>query len=102
MSVSQEKITLLHGQVSHALENGIIPFWLERSIDHEYGGFLTNFDQDGRSLGTPEKYLNTQCRLIWWFSTLARHYPQKPEYRQEAAKGMNFLIRHFWDAQSGG
>jgi len=102
MSISQEKITLLHGQVSHALENGIIPFWLERSLDHEYGGFLTNFDQDGRSLGTPEKYLNTQCRLIWWFSTLARHYPQKPEYRQEAAKGMNFLIRHFWDAQSGG
>jgi mannobiose 2-epimerase len=102
MSISLEKITVLREQVSNALENGVIPFWLERSLDHEYGGFLTNFDQDGRAMDTPEKYLNTQCRLIWWFSTLARYYPQKPEFRQMATKGMDFLIRHFWDARYGG
>ncbi|RPH63318.1 MAG: N-acylglucosamine 2-epimerase [Chloroflexi bacterium] len=102
MSISPEKIQALSEQVHHALENGVIPFWLKRSLDQEYGGFLTNFDENGEHLGTPEKYLNTQCRLIWWFSRLARHYPQKPEYRQMAGKGMDFLLRHFWDAQYGG
>lgn len=102
MSISKEKIQAAHQQVSNALEDGVIPFWLERSLDKDFGGFLTNFDENGQHLGTPEKYLNTQCRLIWWFSTLSRHYPQKTEYRQMAQQGMDFLLRHFWDAQYGG
>ncbi len=102
MSIALEIIQTLQKQVNFALNNGVIPFWLERSIDKEDGGFLTNFDENGEHSGTPEKYLNTQCRLIWWFSTLARHYPQKGEYRQMAEHGMEFLLRQFWDAQYGG
>lgn len=102
MSITHQRIQVIHDQVLAVLENGLIPFWLERSLDQEYGGFLTNFDSNGRPLEMPEKYLNTQCRLIWWFSTLARHYPQKAEYRQIANSGIDFLLRHFWDSQYGG
>jgi len=102
MPIPLEKIHSISVQVNAALHNGVIPFWLDRSQDAGYGGYLTNFDADGRDTGTPEKYLNTQCRLIWWFSTLARHYPDKPEYRWMADQGIDFLLRNFWDARHGG
>ena len=85
-----------------SLEEGIIPFWLQRGWDQGFGGFLTNFDEHGRELPNPEKYLNTQARMIWWFSTLARHYPNRDEYKELAVKGVEFLIKYFWDMEYGG
>ena len=102
MSIANDRIQNIYQQVSHALEEGVIRFWLERSLDEEFGGFLTNFDKDGMHTGTSEKYLNTQCRLIWWFSILARSYPDRPEFRQKASQGMEFLLRNFWDSKYGG
>lgn len=57
---------------AETMRDNIINFWQERCEDKEYGGFLTNFDSEGKDLGTPEKYLNTQCRFIWTFSSLLR------------------------------
>jgi mannobiose 2-epimerase len=85
-----------------SLEEGIIPFWLQRGWDTVYGGFLTNFDEDGNELPTPEKYLNTQARMIWWFSTLTRHYPNREDFKDLATRGVDFLITHFWDKNAGG
>ena len=83
------------------LELGIIPFWAAHACDAECGGYLTRFDEAGRSLGTPEKYLNKQCRLLWWFSTLAICYRQ-PESLALARHGFEFITRHFWDIEHGG
>ncbi len=85
-----------------SLEEGIIPFWLQRGWDKDFGGFLTNFDENGHELPTPEKYLNTQARMIWWFSTLSRHYPDRDDYKDLATRGVDFLISHFWDTEYGG
>ena len=92
----------LHRSVVNRLNDGIIPFWAERARDRECGGYLTNFDDRGRSLGTPEKYLNTQCRLLWWFSTLKRHRPDAPSCGELARDGCEFMLKHFWDAEHGG
>lgn len=102
MTISQDRFIQAHQTIKRHLEEGIIPFWLTRSLDHQYGGFLTNFDERGEPLPTPEKYLNTQCRLIWWFSTLARRYPDRSEFKPLAVQGLDFLLTHFWDAQHGG
>lgn len=84
------------------LEGGIIPFWTANARDAEHGGYLTRFDGEGRSLGTPEKYLNKQCRLLWWFSTLARRHPANRDYAALAEHGFRFIRRHFWDERHGG
>ena len=89
----QEYFAVINGQ----LQNGVIPFWLERSWDNEYGGFLTNFDADGQLMPNTEKYLNTQARLVWWFSTLSRRYPERSEFIELARKGADFMIQYFWD-----
>lgn len=92
---------LLNGVRSH-LENGIIPFWMERALDKEFGGYMTNFNEKGESLEMPEKYLNTQARLLWWFSRLLRAYPERKEFRGMADAGADFIISRFWDAKHGG
>ena len=84
------------------LEEGIIPFWLKRAPDREFGGFLTNFNERGEALPMPEKYLNTQARLLWWFSRLYREYPGRSEFKEMAKDGADFIIKYFWDKANGG
>lgn len=96
------RIQTLANEVSEHLQRGIIPFWSARALDGDCGGYLTNFDEQGRSTGTPEKYLNTQCRLLWWFSTLQRHCPDAPASRELASAGFEFMLRHFSDPVNGG
>jgi len=38
------------------LETAILPFWLAHSIDDEYGGFFTCFDNSGDRLVSTDKY----------------------------------------------
>jgi mannobiose 2-epimerase len=98
----KERIEKLCAELKTNLEEGIIPFWLQRGWDKDFGGFLTNFDENGRALSTPEKYLNTQARMIWWFSTLSRQYPERDDFVNMAANGVDFIIHNFWDSDYGG
>ncbi|MFN8482991.1 MAG: AGE family epimerase/isomerase [Anaerolineae bacterium] len=102
MDTQTEKLSTLHAQVTQHLQQGLIPYWLARAWDAEYGGYLTNFDEHGQPLDTPEKYLNTQARLLWWFSTLYRRHPDLAQAGALAAKGFEFLLAHFWDTERGG
>jgi mannobiose 2-epimerase len=102
MMTSETSLQAVLQQLQDHLHAGLIPFWLQRAIDTTYGGFLTNYDGDGHHVGTQQKYLNTQSRLLWWFSTLARRYPDEIIYREIAAKGFSFLFSSFWDERHDG
>jgi mannose/cellobiose epimerase-like protein (N-acyl-D-glucosamine 2-epimerase family) len=67
----------------------------------QYGGFVTNFDANGKPVEMPEKYLNTQCRMIWWFSQLNIMMPDNT-FRHKAKQGVDFIIQNFWDERNGG
>ena len=51
--------------VENHLNIGIIPFWFARALDKQYGGFMTNFGEQGEALPMPEKYLKGQRQGIW-------------------------------------
>lgn len=89
-------------EVSQHLEEGILAFWLTKSVDPLHGGYLVCFAEDGEPTGDTDKYLLAQTRLIWGFSALARSYPGNSELREAARQGVDFLIKHFWDHDSGG
>jgi mannobiose 2-epimerase len=101
MILSRKKLNSLKEELNSALQY-VIAFWQTRSWDHQHGGFLTNFDERGNALETPEKYLNTQARLVWWFSKLQRHYPDNQAYKKLAEDGVTWMIEHLWDQQHGG
>ena len=60
----------------------VIPFWLEKSPDMEYGGYFTCLDRDG-SLYDTDKFIWLQGREIWMFAMLYNQLEQ----RQECAWG---------------
>jgi mannose/cellobiose epimerase-like protein (N-acyl-D-glucosamine 2-epimerase family) len=101
--VDHSRLEGIRGEMRDHLDHGLIPFWQDHALDHSYGGFLTNFDVQGHPKATPEKYLNTQARLTWWFSRLYRAaHPATTTYRALAEGGVDFLIKSLWDGEHGG
>lgn len=86
------------------LSQKIIPFWLARAVDNQFGGYLTNFDEKGVFNGNGTKYLVTQSRMVWGFSNLLEFCPPADrEFMAEAARqGAQFLMKRFWDEAYGG
>jgi len=96
-----ENLKINHGQIHGHLFNELIPFWDKNAVDRQYGGFLTNFDEKGNAIDMPEKYLNTQCRMIWWFSHLNMISPSE-SHVEKAKQGVDFLIKYLWDTEHEG
>ncbi len=98
-----QRLAQIRERISNHFAEGIVPFWTQRGIDHQYGGYLTDYDGDGRWLaGDTSKYIVTQTRLIWAFSLFHQRFPADPRYVQAARQGVDFFIDHFWDHQYGG
>ena len=98
-----ERLHAIHTEVKQNLVRGIIPFWTERGIDRQHGGYLTCFDEHGQPDTTDsDKYIVTQTRMIWGFSLFHRIFPNNLRLLRTARQGVDFFLRHFWDEQHGG
>ena len=80
------------------LSERIMPFWYDRTIDRELGGYALP------QSGTPDKVLVSQARLIWGFSHAWRQGIRDPQrdYLAAATEGYNFMRKYFRDAMNGG
>lgn len=100
---SSNRLTLVREKIFRHFSEGIVPFWAERGIDAEFGGYLTNYDADGRWIAEDtDKYIVTQTRMIWGFSMFHQRFPAGRRYQDYAAQGVDFFIDHFWDMERGG
>ena len=53
----------LANQYKDELLDNVLPFWLENSQDHEYGGYFTCLDREGRVFDT-DKFIWLQGFLF--------------------------------------
>ncbi|MFB6113656.1 MAG: AGE family epimerase/isomerase [Halodesulfurarchaeum sp.] len=83
------------------LTENVLDFWFPRSIDEEYGGFITSYDAEGEFAGTDHKQIVTQARMVWLASRLAREGFGE-EYLDIAEQGYEFLVEEMWDDEHGG
>lgn len=97
------------GQVKGCLEEAknhlnkeLLPFWLDRCRDDEYGGFITHFDADGKDTGEDEKSLIAQTRCVLTMSSAHRAGYGGGKCAEFAAHGVDFLIDKMWDKEHGG
>jgi mannobiose 2-epimerase len=99
-----ERLQAVRNEMYIALTQKIIPYWLSRSIDNQFGGYLTCFDDKGNPLPDDNKYIVTQARMVWGFSYLGRRFPQErqPEMLAAARQGAEFFMKNFWDTVNGG
>jgi len=81
-----------------ALLDDVITFWERNSVDHEYGGFLTCLDREGRVYDT-DKFMWLQWRQVWLFSMLYNRLEKRPEWLRIAQNGAQWLLQHGMDSE---
>ncbi|MBB6498844.1 AGE family epimerase/isomerase [Pedobacter cryoconitis] len=75
------------------LLNDVVPFWLNKSEDKDFGGYFTCLDRNGEVYDT-DKFIWLQCRQVWTFSMLYNEVEKKQEWLDFALQGAAFLDKH--------
>jgi len=84
------------------LTEELLPFWMERSPDPEYGGFLTYFDRLGQPTGETAKTFLMQIRMLYTMSSAHRAGYGDGRCAELARQGAEFLLDHYWDEEHEG
>ncbi len=77
------------------LLDNVLPFWLEKSQDREYGGYFTCLGRDGSVFDT-DKFVWLQGREVWMFSMLYNKFRKDAAWLDCARHGAEFLRDHGW------
>jgi N-acylglucosamine 2-epimerase len=85
-------------QYKDELLDNIIPFWLEKSQDLEFGGYITCLDREGNVFDT-DKFVWLQGREVWMFAMLYNKVEKRQEWLDCAVQGAEFLKKHGHDGQ---
>lgn len=80
---------------SELLEN-VVPFWLTKSQDEEFGGYFTCLDRKG-NVYDEDKFVWLQGREVWLFSMLYNKVDKKKEWLDCAIQGAEFMKKHAHD-----
>mgnify|MGYP002745994498 CR=1 FL=1 len=91
----------LQNEVQWELENNILPFWMNRMIDNEYGGFHGQITGNGQRVVHAPKGAILNARILWTFSAAYRLL-RKPEYLETATRAKRYLIDKFYDQEFEG
>ena len=93
MIVDFRKLNTLYKE---ELLSNVIPFWLEKSQDLEYGGYFTCLDRKGDVFDT-DKFVWLQGRQVWMFSMLYNKLEKRKEWLECAVQGAEFLKKYGHD-----
>ncbi|MDD4690301.1 MAG: AGE family epimerase/isomerase [Eubacteriales bacterium] len=77
------------------LEN-VLPFWLDHSVDKQYGGYFTCLERDGSVFDT-DKFIWLQGREVWMFALMYNNVEKKQEWLDCAIHGAEFLKKYGHD-----
>jgi N-acylglucosamine 2-epimerase len=75
------------------LQEDIVPFWLNHAVDKKYGGLLTCIADDGTILST-DKFIWSQLRALWSFSTLYNDIEPQQAWLDVADGIFEFVKNH--------
>ena len=74
----------------------VLPFWLEKSQDKQFGGYFTCLERNGDVFDT-DKFVWLQGREIWMFSMLYNNVEPNPVWLECAEQGAAFLKKYGHD-----
>ena len=94
-------IAVMRKEVQDELVNDILPFWMNKMIDSENGGFYGRITGREKLMPEAEKGAILNARILWTFSAAYRLL-KKPEYLETATRAKRYIIDHFYDKEYGG
>ena len=100
MSYTKKELADLAEEYRSTLLNEVLPFWLPRSLDEEFGGYLISRDRDG-SLIDDDKSVWQQGRFAWMLATLYNTVEPRKEWLEAAESGIRFMREHCFDPSDG-
>ena len=83
------------------LLSNILPYWQERMLDKEHGGFLGRRDGQDNLISHADKGCILNARILWTFSSAYR-IVKEPSYREMADRAYDYFTSHFFDKVNGG
>lgn len=83
-------------QYKSELLDSVIPFWLNKSQDEEFGGYFTCLERDGTVFDS-DKFIWLQGRQVWMFASLYNNVEKRQEWLNCAIQGAEFLKKHGHD-----
>jgi mannobiose 2-epimerase len=98
----KKEITEVLEKTESYLVNVLMPFWMERSVDRQDGGFLPYFDRNGKPTGETTKTYLSQIRMLYAMSSTHRAGYGQGQCEELARWAADFLLNHFWDEKNEG
>ena len=99
--MDKNKLVLFKKEMQDVLTGNILPFWIDKMVDHENSGFYGRIDGHGNLHADAEKGGILNARILWTFSAAYRVLG-KSEYLEMATRAKDYIIAHFIDREYGG
>ncbi len=87
-------------EVNQEIEN-ILDYWLNNTIDDEFGGFYGQINENDEVVPNTEKGSVLNARILWTFSAAYHHNP-RPAYLSTATRAYEYLRNYFSDKTFSG
>lgn len=88
-------------ELAQVLKENILPYWTEKMVDDEQGGFVGQIDGNEQRNAHADKSIILNTRILWTFSAVYLHL-KEDRYKQMAKRAFDYLIEKFVDEQDGG
>lgn len=98
---TQPSLAALAADARRELTEHILPYWMDRAVDHQRGGFLGRIDGHDCVEADAPKGGVLAARILWTFAAAAREIDDA-RYRPFADRAYGALRTHFRDAEHGG
>ena len=94
-------IGLLKEEMQAVLTDNILPYWINKMVDPNHGGFYGRITGEEVLKPEAEKGAILNARILWTFSAAYRIL-KREEYLEAATRAKRYLIEHFYDTEFGG
>ncbi|MDR2825052.1 MAG: AGE family epimerase/isomerase [Prevotellaceae bacterium] len=91
----------LQKEFRNELINNILPFWTNKMIDNQHGGFFGRIDGNNIVYPQANKGAVLNARILWTFAAAYRTF-QNPDYLRIAQRAFDYIQNYFIDRENGG
>ena len=97
---NKQKISLKESAFIELTEH-ILPFWMQKMVDKDHGGFYGRMTGNNQIIADAPKGGILNARILWTFSA-AYNLLKDPQYLKMADYSADYIFTHFIDEINGG